>query len=81
MNLLILLISLPKETLYTSVGESTTKGTEEIEQGQVIPDSISSSLNLMKYFDFRFTVEHLPFALNNSHLPQLVFYNNDRNSY
>ena len=34
MNLLILLISLPKETLYTSVGKSTTKGTEEIEQGQ-----------------------------------------------
>lgn len=28
MKLLILLISLPKETLYTSVGKSTTKGTE-----------------------------------------------------
>ena len=81
MNLLILLISLPKETLYTSVGKSTTKGTEEIEQGQVIPRSISSSLNLMMYIDLPFTVEHLPFALSNSYLPPLVFYNNDRNSY
>ena len=29
MNLLILLNSLPKDTLYTYVGESTTKGTEK----------------------------------------------------
>ena len=35
----------------------------------------------MKYIDFRFSVEHLPFALSNSHFPLLVFDNNDRNSY
>ena len=35
----------------------------------------------MKYIDFRLSMEYLPFALSNSHLPQLVFYNNDRNSY
>lgn len=29
MNLLILLNSLPKDTLYTYVGKSTTKGTEK----------------------------------------------------
>ena len=33
MNLLILLNSLPKDTLYTYVEESTTKGFRKIEQG------------------------------------------------